>query len=133
MAGRYEYKVVELREGLMGGKMSGSKMEKVLNDHAGEGWQLKAITSVEADGSVASRSSTSLATRARWFTSTAVLPEARQEVTSLATRGASVCADANTGRTATAKAAPANVKPMDACERKRANAEETNAFMDVPI
>ena len=28
VAGRYEYKVVELREGLMGGKMSGSKMEE---------------------------------------------------------------------------------------------------------
>lgn len=52
MAGRYEYKVVELREGLMGGKMSGSKMEKVLNDHAGEGWQLKAITSVEVKGRI---------------------------------------------------------------------------------
>jgi hypothetical protein len=52
VAGRYEYKVVELREGLMGGKMSGSKMEKVLNDHAGEGWQLKAITSVEVKGRV---------------------------------------------------------------------------------
>lgn len=52
MAGRYEYKVVELREGLMGGKMSGSKMEKVLNDHAGEGWQLRAITSVEVKGRI---------------------------------------------------------------------------------
>ena len=52
MAGRYEYKVVELREGLMGGKMSGSKLEKVLNDHAGEGWQLKAITSVEVKGRI---------------------------------------------------------------------------------
>ncbi len=52
MAGRYEYKVVELREGLMGGKMSGSKLEKILNDHAGEGWQLKAITSVEVKGRI---------------------------------------------------------------------------------
>lgn len=46
----YEYKVIELREGLMGGKMSGSKLERVLNDHAGEGWQLKAITSVDVKG-----------------------------------------------------------------------------------
>ena len=28
MAGRYEYKVEELREGMIGGKMSGSKLEK---------------------------------------------------------------------------------------------------------
>jgi hypothetical protein len=52
MAGRYEYKVEELREGLMGGKMSGDKLEKVLNQHAREGWQLKAITSVEVRGRV---------------------------------------------------------------------------------
>jgi hypothetical protein len=52
MAGRYEYKVVELREGLMGGKMSGDKLEKVLNEHAGEGWQVKAITSVEVKGRI---------------------------------------------------------------------------------
>ncbi len=48
----YEYKVVELREGLMGGKMSGDKLERVLNDHAGQGWQLKAITSVEVKGRI---------------------------------------------------------------------------------
>lgn len=48
----YEYKVVELREGLIGGKMSGDKLERVLNDHAGKGWQLKAITSVEVKGRV---------------------------------------------------------------------------------
>ena len=49
---RYEYKVEELREGMMGGKMSGDKLEKVLNDHAREGWQLKAITSTEVKGRV---------------------------------------------------------------------------------
>ena len=47
MAQRYEYRVVELRERMLGGKMSGDKLEKALNDHAREGWQLKAITSVE--------------------------------------------------------------------------------------
>ena len=52
MAQRFEYRVVELREGLIGGKMSGDKLEKVLNQHAGEGWQLKAITSVEVKGRV---------------------------------------------------------------------------------
>ena len=52
MANRYEYKVAELREGLIGGKMSGDKLEKVLNQHAAQGWQLKAITSVEVKGRV---------------------------------------------------------------------------------
>ena len=52
MAQRYEYRVVELREGLVGGKMSGGKLEKVLNQHAREGWQLKAITSVEVKGRI---------------------------------------------------------------------------------
>ncbi|BBG03365.1 MULTISPECIES: DUF4177 domain-containing protein [Pseudonocardia] len=48
----YEYKVVELREGLIGGKMSGDKLERILNDHASKGWQLKAITSVEVKGRI---------------------------------------------------------------------------------
>lgn len=52
MAQRYEYRVVELREGLLGGKMSGDKLEDVLNKHAREGWQLKAITSVEIKGRI---------------------------------------------------------------------------------
>ena len=52
MAARYQYKVVELREGLIGGKMSGDKLEKVLNDHAADGWQLKALTSTEVKGRV---------------------------------------------------------------------------------
>jgi hypothetical protein len=47
---RYEYKVEELREGMLGGKMSGDKLEKVLNEHAREGWQLKAITSADVKG-----------------------------------------------------------------------------------
>jgi hypothetical protein len=52
MANRYQYTVVELREGMIGGKMSGDKLENVLNEHAGQGWQLKAITSVEVRGRV---------------------------------------------------------------------------------
>jgi predicted ABC-type sugar transport system permease subunit len=52
MPNRYEYKVIELREGMIGGKMSGDKLEKALNEHAGQGWQLKAITSVEVKGRV---------------------------------------------------------------------------------
>ena len=52
MTQRYEYRVVELREGLLGGKMSGDKLEKVLNEHARQGWQLKAITSGEVKGRI---------------------------------------------------------------------------------
>ncbi len=52
MAGRFEYKVEEIREGMLGGKMSGDKLEKVLNTHAREGWQLRAITAVEVKGRV---------------------------------------------------------------------------------
>jgi Domain of unknown function (DUF4177) len=48
----YQYKVVELREGLIGGKMSGDKLEKVLNENAREGWHLKAITATEVKGRV---------------------------------------------------------------------------------
>jgi hypothetical protein len=52
MTRRYEYKVAELREGLIGGKMSGDKLEKLLNQHATQGWQLKSITAVEVKGRV---------------------------------------------------------------------------------
>jgi Domain of unknown function (DUF4177) len=52
MAERYEYKVVELREKLIGGKMSGSKLEGILNEHAAQGWQLKAITTAEIKGRI---------------------------------------------------------------------------------
>ncbi len=52
MAQRFEYRVVELREGMIGGKMSGDKLEKALNEQAREGWQLKAITSTEVKGRI---------------------------------------------------------------------------------
>jgi hypothetical protein len=52
IANRYQYTVVELRERMIGGKMSGDKLENVLNEHAAQGWQLKAITSVEVKGRV---------------------------------------------------------------------------------
>jgi hypothetical protein len=52
MAARYEYKVEEIREGMIGGKMSGDRLEKVLNDRARDGWQLKAITSTEVKGRI---------------------------------------------------------------------------------
>jgi hypothetical protein len=37
---------------LIGGKMSGTKLEKLLNEHATDGWRLKAITAVEVKGRV---------------------------------------------------------------------------------
>lgn len=48
----YQYKVVEIREGLVGGKMSGDKLEKILNEQAAKGWQLKAVTATEVKGRV---------------------------------------------------------------------------------
>jgi hypothetical protein len=48
----YEYKVVELREGMVGSKMSGSKLENTLNEHASQGWQLRAVTAVTVKGRV---------------------------------------------------------------------------------
>jgi hypothetical protein len=52
MVERYEYKVLELREKMIGGKMSGDKLEHILNEHAGQGWRLKAITSAEVKGRI---------------------------------------------------------------------------------
>lgn len=46
----FTYKVVEIREKMVGGKMSGEKLEKILNEHAREGWQLKAVTAAEVRG-----------------------------------------------------------------------------------
>ena len=48
----YEYKVVELREKMLGGKMSGGRLEDLLNDHARQGWRLRAITSADIKGRV---------------------------------------------------------------------------------
>jgi predicted rRNA methylase YqxC with S4 and FtsJ domains len=50
MAARYEYRVVQVREGLVGGKLSADKLEKVLNEHAREGWQVKAVTAADVKG-----------------------------------------------------------------------------------
>ena len=52
MALTYEYMVVELREKMIGGKLSGDKLEKLLNEHGREGWQLKSVTAVEVKGRV---------------------------------------------------------------------------------
>lgn len=49
---RYEYRVLQLRESLIGGKLSADKLERLLNDEADEGWQLKSITSTDVKGRV---------------------------------------------------------------------------------
>jgi hypothetical protein len=46
MAARYEYEVLELREKLIGGKISGDRLEQALNEHASQGWQLKDLKTV---------------------------------------------------------------------------------------
>ena len=48
----YTYKVVEVRERMLGGKISGDEIEKILNDHASQGWRLRAITSADVKGRV---------------------------------------------------------------------------------
>ena len=49
---RFEYRVLELREGLVGGALSGDKLERVLNDEAREGWMLKSITHADVKGRI---------------------------------------------------------------------------------
>ena len=48
----YTYKVVEVREKMIGGKMSGNKLEDLLNQYAQQGWRLKAITSSDVKGRI---------------------------------------------------------------------------------
>ncbi len=50
MAKAFEYKVVELHEGVIGGKTSGDKLEKVLNEHGGKGGSSRSVTAVEVKG-----------------------------------------------------------------------------------
>jgi hypothetical protein len=49
---RFEYRVVQLRESLVGGKLSADKLEETLNDEARKGWMVKAFTSAEVKGRV---------------------------------------------------------------------------------
>ena len=48
----YQYKVVEVREKMIGGKVSGDRVEKLLNEWAAQGRQLKAITATDVKGRV---------------------------------------------------------------------------------
>jgi Domain of unknown function (DUF4177) len=48
----FTYKVVEMREKMFTGRMSGEVIEQVLNDHAAQGWQVKAITAADVKGKI---------------------------------------------------------------------------------
>ncbi|SDN07068.1 DUF4177 domain-containing protein [Actinacidiphila guanduensis] len=48
----YEYKVVTFREALIGDALDSDKLEKVLNKHAEDGWQLKDITTGDVKGRI---------------------------------------------------------------------------------
>lgn len=60
MSARYEYKVVQVREGLIGDKIDSGKLEKVLNEHAREGWQVRAVTAADVKGRIGPGSSDGL-------------------------------------------------------------------------
>lgn len=47
-----EYKVIQLREGIIGDKMSAEKLQKALNREAKDGWKLNDITPVTVKGRV---------------------------------------------------------------------------------
>ena len=47
---RYEYMVLELRERLLTDTHAGNRLERTLNEHAAEGWQVKAITPASVRG-----------------------------------------------------------------------------------
>jgi hypothetical protein len=49
---RYEYRVLQLRESMIGGKLSPDKLEDILNDQARDGWQLRAVTATDVKGRV---------------------------------------------------------------------------------
>lgn len=52
MRGRTECIVLELGEGLLGGTLSGEKLERILNEQAAQGGRPKTITAAEVKGRV---------------------------------------------------------------------------------
>jgi len=49
---RLEYRVITLREKMIGGALSGEKLEEILNEEAREGWMLKSITHADVKGRI---------------------------------------------------------------------------------
>lgn len=50
MQQRYEYLVMTIREGLIGGSIKPGKVQDALNDKAKDGWQLKTLTAADVKG-----------------------------------------------------------------------------------
>ena len=48
----YEYKVETVRSSLVGDKMDAGGLEKLLNERAAEGWQVKSVTNTTVKGRV---------------------------------------------------------------------------------
>lgn len=57
---RFEYKVETVRSKLMGDKMDGGEIERLLDERAGEGWQLKSVTETDVKGRVGPGGTTGL-------------------------------------------------------------------------
>jgi Domain of unknown function (DUF4177) len=49
---RFEYKVETVRSSLMGEKIDSDGVEKMLNERAGDGWQLKSLTATQVKGRI---------------------------------------------------------------------------------
>ena len=60
MSQRYEYLVISIREGLVGGAIKPGKVQDALNDKAKDGWQLKSLTSADVKGRLGPGSSEGL-------------------------------------------------------------------------
>jgi hypothetical protein len=46
----FEYKVLAVRENLVGDKINTDALQAMLNEHAGLGWRLKSVTSASVAG-----------------------------------------------------------------------------------
>lgn len=49
---RFEYTTAVVRSKMIGDRMDGSSIEKELDAHAREGWQLKSVTETEVKGRI---------------------------------------------------------------------------------
>jgi hypothetical protein len=47
---RFAYRVITLRETLMGGKQKGSQLEQELNQAGAQGWRLHSVTKADVPG-----------------------------------------------------------------------------------
>lgn len=52
MAQRFEYKVETIRSSLVGDKIDSGGVEKMLNERARDGWQLKSLTATQVKGRI---------------------------------------------------------------------------------